>query len=142
MNHMEFLFNLSNLLVLPFWLLMILLPHWRITRSVIPSLWIIVPSALLYSALVLPGLPSLIRALTNPSLEAIAAGLGTPEGATTVWAHLVTFDLFAGRWAYLDSRERQITAWLASPALIFIFMLGPFGLLLYLLLRSAYRRDR
>jgi hypothetical protein len=139
---MDLLFNLSNFIVLPFWLLIIFAPHWRVTQSVLRSLWVVVPSALLYTALVLPALPALMALVASPSLAAISSGLGTPLGATTVWAHLVTFDLFAGRWAYLDSRERQISAWLASPALLFIFMLGPFGLLLYFLLRNAYRRDR
>jgi hypothetical protein len=139
---MDLLFNLVNFLVLPFWLLLILAPHWRVTHAVARSLWIVVPPALLYTALVLPALSTLIPLLTNPNLAAVTRALGTPLGATTVWAHLVTFDLFAGRWAYLDSRERKLSAWLASPALFFIFMLGPLGLLLYFLLRSAYRRDQ
>ncbi|MBE0696692.1 MAG: DUF4281 domain-containing protein [Anaerolineaceae bacterium] len=139
---MDLLYNLSNLLVLPFWLLMIFAPHWQVTKSTLRSLWVILPPALLYTALILPVLPALMALLANPSLASIASGLGTPLGATTVWAHLVTFDLFAGRWAYLDSRERRVSAWLASPALLVILMFGPFGLLLYLLLRHAYRRDR
>jgi hypothetical protein len=31
------LFNIANLFVLPFWLLMILLPNWSITRKVMAS---------------------------------------------------------------------------------------------------------
>lgn len=136
---MELLFNLVNLIVMPFWLLMIFTPHWRVTRGVMQSLWVVVPPSLLYAALIVPSLPGLIQLLTNPSLASIMEGLSTPLGTTAVWAHLVAFDLFAGRWAYLDSRQRQITAWLASPALFFILMVGPFGLLLYFLLRAAYQ---
>ena len=138
---MELLFTAANLVPLPFWLLMILLPHWRVTRRVMQSPWVVAPIAWLYVILVLPGMAGLIDLLAAPSLDTIAAALSTPRGALMAWVHLLAFDLFAGRWAYLDSRERQVTAWLASLALLFIYMLGPLGLLLYLGLRVAYRRD-
>ncbi len=51
---METVFSLSSLLVMPFWLLMILLPHWRFTRCVMRSPLVILSPALLYAALVLP----------------------------------------------------------------------------------------
>ena len=41
-----------------------------------------------------------------------------------------------GRWAYLDSRERRISAWLMAPVLFLTLMLGPIGFGLYLALRS------
>lgn len=137
---MDTLFNLSNILVLPFWLLILLAPRWRYTERIIGSPYIVVPIALLYSALVLPGLPALLPTLSNPSLAAIAEGFGTPEGATAAWAHLLAFDLFAGRWAWQDSQTRSLSPWLASPIILFIFMLGPFGLLLYFVAREVGRR--
>src|SRR4029077_8422390 len=36
----ETLFQISNILVLPFWLVMIALPHWRWTQRIIASPWI------------------------------------------------------------------------------------------------------
>jgi hypothetical protein len=76
---------------------------------------------------------------TRPTL---AEALGQPTGATIAWAHFLAFDLFVGRWAYLDSREKGITAWVASPLLFFILMVGPLGFLLYLLGRTAVLRQR
>ena len=137
---MDTIFQLSNILVMPFWLLMIFLPHWQWTKQIIGSIWIVVPIALLYAAFVVPGMPALLGDLMNPSLAHIAELLGTPEGATIGWAHFLAFDLFVGRWAYWDSRTRNITAWLASPAILFILMFGPFGLLLYLLVRTFTSR--
>lgn len=136
---METVFLLSNLLVMPFWFLMLLLPHWRWTQRILASPWVIGPAALLYVLLVLPALGSLLPQLANPQLDAIAALLGTPQGATVAWAHFLAFDLFAGRWAYLDSRQRQLSAWIVSPVLFLILMVGPLGLLLYLLLRTLRR---
>src|SRR5262245_21239537 len=109
---MDVIFSLSNLIVLPFWALMLFLPHWRWTKRIIASPLIAVPTALLYTALILPQLGRLFAALANPELNTIAALLGTPAGATLAWAHFLTFDLLVGRWAYLDSRERNIPAWL------------------------------
>jgi hypothetical protein len=137
----ETIFQLSNLLVMPFWLLMILLPHWSWTWRVLASLWVVVPAALLYALLVIPALGELLPLLTNPQLASIAALLGTPAGATIAWAHFLAFDLFVGRWAYLDSRGRSLTAWLASPVLFLILMVGPLGLLLYLSLRAVLSRQ-
>ena len=137
---MDTIFQLSNLLVMPFWLLMIFLPHWQWTKRIIGSIWIVVPIALLYAALVVPDIPALFGDLMSPALARIAALLGTPEGATIGWVHFLAFDLFVGRWAYLDSRARNVTAWLASPALFFVLMFGPFGLLLYLLVRAFASR--
>lgn len=137
---METIFSLSNILVLPFWALMIFAPHWRWTKRLIGSPLIAVPTALLYAALVLPQVVAVLPAVMNPTLSGIAGLLGTPEGATIAWAHFLTFDLLAGRWAYLDSREQGITAWLVSPILFFVLMLGPVGFLLYLITRSLYPR--
>lgn len=137
---METVFQVSNLLVVPFWLLMILLPHWRWTQRIMASLWTVVPAALLYAILVVPGFAMLLAELANPSAGSIAALLGTPEGATIGWVHFLAFDLFVGRWAYLDSRVQGFSAWLVSPVLFFVFMFGPFGLLLYLALRGLMLR--
>ncbi len=136
---MATLFDASFLFVAPFWLLMIVLPGWRVTRRVIASPWIAVPAAVLYLALVLPGLPGVLGAVSSPSLEAIAPLLGTPEGATVAWVHFLAFDLFVGRWIYLDARERAITPWLTSPLLLLTLMLGPTGLLGHLIVRGRFR---
>ena len=139
---MENLFVFSNVLVVPFWALMIGLPGWRWTRHIIGSPWVVAPAALLYAWLVLPRLPLLFSALANPQLPAIAAMLGTPDGATIAWAHFLAFDLFVGRWAYLDSREQGISAWIMAPVLFFTLMLGPIGFLSYLAVRAVDRARR
>ncbi len=137
---MEILFQLSNLLAMPFWLLIIFLPHWGWSQRILASPWVVAPIALLYTLLVAPALLSLLPQLANPQLGAIAALLGTPSGATIAWAHFLAFDLFAGRWAYLDSRRLRLSAWIASPILLLIFMVGPLGLLIYLIVRTLFGR--
>jgi len=139
---MEILFQATFILTGPFWLLMIVAPYWRWTRRIMQSPLVIAPIAFLYVALILPLAGELVAASLSPTLDTIAVFLGTDHGATTAWAHLLAFDLFVGRWAYLDSRERNLSAWVMSPILCFILMVGPFGFLLYLLVKAVNERIR
>ena len=138
---METIFSLSSILVMPFWFLMIVLPHWRWTKRILSSLWVIAPAALLYIILILPQLGTVFGDLMNPTLAAISALLGTPAGATAGWVHFLAFDLFVGRWVYLDSRKLGISAWLMAPILFFTLMLGPLGFMLYLLVRTFTSKE-
>lgn len=135
---MEILFQLANVYITPFWFLMLFLPLWSWTRRIIGSIWVIVPIAAAYAVGMIAtfvGDPGAMAEIANPTLGGIAALLGTPEGAAVGWVHFLAFDLFVGRWAYLDSRQRKLSPWLVSPALFFVLMSGPFGLLLYLAVR-------
>lgn len=139
---MDMIFSLSSLLVMPFWLLMIATPHWRWTKRIIASPLIAAAPAILYALLVLPQIGAILPAVMQPTLPGLVALLGTPAGATIAWAHFLAFDLLIGRWAYLDSREQAISAWLMAPILFFILMLGPAGFLLYLGARALWRALR
>ena len=135
---MATIFQLSAVPVLPVWLLIILAPHWRWTRRVLASPLVAAAPALIYLALVLPRLPLLFATFaSNPTLDKVASFLAGDAGATIAWVHFLAFDLLVGRWAYLDSRERGISAWIMAPVLFFIFMLGPVGFLMYLVARAV-----
>jgi hypothetical protein len=127
---------------MPFWLLMVLLPTWRWTRRLIASPWIAAPAALLYAILIIPMMASALPALMNPELANIATLLGTPAGATAGWIHFLAFDLFVGRWVYLDGRSLGLSAWLVSPILLVVLMFGPLGFLLYLTVSRLLRTGR
>ena len=138
---MDGIFGLSNFLVLPFWGLMIFLPRARWTRRIMESPLVIVAPALLYTALVLPAIREVLPIVNRPSLPAVASLLGSPAGATIGWVHFLAFDLFVGRWVYLDSRDREISPWLMAPVLYLTLMLGPMGFLLYLAVRAMAARS-
>ncbi len=134
---METIFAVSSFFVLPVWALMIFLPHWRVTRRLIGSPLIAALPAVLYAALVFPRLAQVWPLVARPSLAGIAGLLGSPAGATIAWLHFLAFDLLVGRWIYLDSRDRGLSAWLMAPMLYLTLMLGPCGFLLYLLFRRV-----
>jgi hypothetical protein len=135
----ETIFALGNVVILPFWGLMIFAPGWAWTKRVMASPWVAAPPAALYlltfGALVLGaggGQPLDFAAFT--SAAGVASLLGRPAGATVAWMHFLTFDLFVGRWTYLDSRERGLSPWLMGPVLFATLMAGPVGFLLYLVI--------
>jgi hypothetical protein len=130
-------FELSNLVVLPFWALMVLVPTWSVTRRIIASPWIVAPPALIYLVTLLPVATMVLPEVINPVQARIASLLGTPTGVTLAWAHFVAFDLFVGRWIYCDSRSRVYSAWWVSPLLVLTLLVGPVALLAYLVARTA-----
>lgn len=130
-------FELSNLVVLPFWFLMVLLPGWAMTRRIVASPWIVAPPAILYLVTLLPVAGMVMPEVLAPVQARIASLLGTPTGATLAWAHFVAFDLFAGRWIYIDSRTRGYSPWWVSPILVLTLFVGPIGLLIHLVARTV-----
>ena len=132
---MNSIFQLSSLLVLPFWALMIFLPRWRWTARILRSPAIVISPALLYAVLAIPRLAQILPAVLRPTLPGLAALLHSPAALVIVWVHFLAFDLFVGRWIYFDSRERALSPWLMAPILFLTLMLGPIGFLSYSLVR-------
>jgi hypothetical protein len=138
------LFSISNALVMPFWLIMFFVPRWAWAVRIVRSPLIAVPPALVYAATVLPLAVQMGGSLFSSfgTLSGVVSLLSTPQGALIGWVHFLCFDLFVGRWAYLDAIEKKIPALLMTPVLFFIFMLGPVGLLLHLILRFVVHTAR
>ncbi|MEM1349568.1 MAG: ABA4-like family protein [Myxococcota bacterium] len=137
----EFLFSLSNLAVLPFWALMVAAPRWSWTKRIIASPWSTLPAALVYALLIVPIIPEVLPELAQPELSVIARSLGEPHGALIGWVHFLAFDYIVGRWAYFDARARGLSAWLVSPSLLLIFMFGPLGYVVYMMVSARSRRE-
>jgi hypothetical protein len=132
------LFELTFLLAAPFWALMILLPKWSWTTRIVRSPLIVLPIVAIYAALIVPDFGAVWAGVSNPTLDGVAELLGSPAGAAAGWAHMIAFDLFVGRWSYLDSRERGIPVLLMAPILVLTIMLGPLGLAAYLAVRTRW----
>ena len=134
-------FGLTFPLVAPFWALMIVLPGWSWTRRIVGSPLIVLPPLLVYLAIVLPRFGDFWSAYTSPSLPGLQSLLGSPAGSAAIWAHLIAFDLFVGRWMYLDARERRVHPLLMAPVLFFTILVSPVGLVSYLGLRHVAARS-
>jgi hypothetical protein len=102
----------------------------------------VLPPLLVYAAAVLPSLGTVLPAVTSPTAASVAALLGTPIGAAAGCAHFIGFDLFVGRWMYLDARDRGVHPLVMAPLLVLTILLAPLGLLAHLALRGPRRPVR
>lgn len=51
-----------------------------------------------------------------------------PDFVAEEWSHVLTWDLFVGRYIWLDGLKRGIVT---TPAVLFANLIGPPGLLIY-----------
>jgi hypothetical protein len=132
------LFTLTFAVAAPFWALMILLPRWSWTGRIIGSPLIVLPPLVIYVLLVIPAFGDVLPAVVSPTLGGVRDLLGTADGAAAAWAHMIAFDLFVGRWSWLDGRQRGVPALIMAPVLLLTILLGPLGLLAYLAVRTRF----
>lgn len=143
-------FILINLVVTPFYLLVILAPRAALTRRILGSVWPIALPALVHTLFIL-----LILILLRPDVLGLWRSLYVENGmfsASTVlfitkiygfpefailhgWVHIVVGDLVLARWAYLDALERLTPTWLISLTALLVCFVGPLGAVAYLALR-------
>ncbi|UJW33061.1 DUF4281 domain-containing protein [Saccharothrix sp. AJ9571] len=139
---MPTLFSLTFVLAAPFWALMILAPGWSWTRRILSSPLVFAPPALLYLVIAVPRLAEVLPAVAQPSLTGLQELMAEPGAATLVWAHIIAFDLFVGRWMYLENREVGVHPLLMAPLLVLTILLAPIGALVWLVIRSVAGRSR
>jgi ABA4-like protein len=129
------LFDLAFYLAAPFWALMILAPTWSWTRRIASSAWIVAPTLVVWAILAVPLFGPLWAAVTQPSLPVLDALVADERAVALLWAQIIAWDLFIGRWMYLDSRERRVHPVLMAPILVLTILLSPIGLPIYLVVR-------
>jgi hypothetical protein len=136
---LETLFSLANAVALLGWILLVFAP---LRRDLIVTAARAVAVALAATYTVL-----LVRAVTGDgfsgdltTLAGLTEGFSRPEAVLVGWVHYLAFDLWVGTWAVEDAGKRGLPHWAVVPCLFFILMAGPFGLLLYLAVRTARSR--
>jgi len=127
-------FYAVSFLAVPLWLLMILLPHWKVTQRIMGSVYTLVPFAIPYAILVLPHWRDVFLFLIPTPLK-IETLLTQTQSDVLAWIHFIPLDLFAGRWMYLDSRRQGFNVWMMAPILALCLLLPPLGMVLYFIYR-------
>lgn len=124
---LDLLFDGANLFVLPFWLLMIALPNWQVTRKIMASFLPFLALAGLYAYLFVNSLdPESAQAFSNPQLADLARLFADERVTATGWIHFLVMDLFVGRWIYWEGQRTSI--WTRHSLILCLFA-GPLGLL-------------
>ena len=133
---LELVFKSTNLIVLPFWLLLLVAPRSSWTRRLVHSPVVVLLMAPMYAYLLF-GYGSIPEEMNFRSLYGVMVGFSVPHVVMAGWIHYLVFDLFIGAWEVRDAIRRDIPHWLVFPCLIGTLLAGPIGLLLYLIVRFA-----
>jgi hypothetical protein len=136
---LEMLFKAANYSVLPFWLLLIVAPGWRWTQRLVHGPVVLLLLTPIY-AYMLFGYAPPPNEMTFLTLYGVMIGFSAPQIAVAGWIHYLIFDLFVGAWESRDALRRGLPHWLLVPCLLATFMVGPVGLLLYVVLRFSTKR--
>jgi hypothetical protein len=126
-----------NLGVLPFWALLIALPHASITERLVHSIALPLILGVTYAWL-------LATALTSPApegagfatLDALMKTFSVEIALVAGWAHYIVFDLFVGAWQARDAQRVGLNHLLLIPCLLLTLIVGPIGLVTYLMIRG------
>jgi hypothetical protein len=132
---LETVFSFCNLTAMAGWALLIALPRWRYSATLVAAVVIPALLALVYSVLIASEFGSAEGGFG--SLAGVAALFRNPALLLAGWIHYLAFDLFVGAWEVRDAQRLAISHWLVIPCLLLTFTFGPAGLLLYLLIRAG-----
>ena len=136
---LETLFQAANYTVIPFWLLLILAPGWSWTQRLVHGPVVLLLLTPIY-AYMLFGYAPAPDGTEFRTLYGVMIGLSAPHFVVAGWIHYLIFDLFVGAWEARDAQRRGISHFLVIPCLIATLMIGPVGLLLYVLVRFFKKR--
>jgi hypothetical protein len=133
------IFSIFNTLVLIVWILYIFLPQitivkWHLKYPIV--LWLL---ALAYTLIIIPNLGA-IGSTDFSSLEGIKKLFGSIQNdwfVMAAWFHYLCFDLWIGGWIVTDSQKYHIKKIWIAPCLLFAFMLGPVGFLMYWIVKMT-----
>lgn len=129
------IFQVCSTIALAGWIvLLIVSPFWMTFDKFVIGI-IITLFAIVYAWLI-------AQSFTAGDFEKFGSLNGVMElftnrtAVTAGWVHYLAFDLLTGTWIKKNSIKYNISHWLLIPCLFLTFMLGPVGLLLYLLIRT------
>ncbi len=133
------MYLLLNYGVLPFWALLVVLPTLKLTDALVHSVAIPIALGVTYAwllATALWGTPDVPEGAGFATLDALMKLFSTKEAVVAGWAHYIVFDLFVGAWQARDAQRIGLNHFLLVPCLILTLLVGPIGLLTYLLVRG------
>lgn len=140
------LFSLTNGIALVAWLVLLVLPRGPLMRSAVmyagAGLLCLIYAATF--ALVVGGVADPVGApASRPdflSIPGIQAFFDSQGGVVIGWTHYLAFDLFTGIWIASDADNKGFRRVTQAPFLILTYLVGPIGLLAWLLVRERRAR--
>ena len=127
----ELLFNICNITILIVWTAILFLPRTNFSRLLISFPWIPFGISFLYIYFIIisGGLPDANFSTLDGILSLFKKA--TPESAAAGWLHYLAFDFLVGTWIIRHSQKHEIKHIFIIVPLLFTFMMGPVGILIY-----------
>ena len=139
----ENIYLVANWGVIPFWLLLIIIPNHQITnfftQSVIAPLLLAAGYAYLSYLIFLDGDIFDSFELYN-GLDGLYSMFANEALLLVFWLHFLAISLFAGSWIVRDSKKYLIPKIITIPSLIITYFTGPIGLVLYWFIRIFFAK--
>ncbi|REK11599.1 MAG: DUF4281 domain-containing protein [Planctomycetota bacterium] len=135
------LFDVVGPIAMLGWVLLVVVPRWRWTQTITVVLLpaILAVTYVVLFAMYLREVPEGFGAFG--SLAGVKSAFSVDGVLLAGWIHYLIFDLFVGSWEVRDSQRIGLTHWLVLPCLVLTLMMGPVGLLCYLILRVTIKRQ-
>jgi len=128
------IFSLVSSLAAVQWLLLIILPKWRVTLWLISYPLVPIVLSVIY-CIYITGFFS-ISGGGYESLQQVRTLFANDSLLLAGWVHYLAFDLLIGFAIIRSSQETTISHWLVIPCLVLTFMFGPVGFLLYQIIKK------
>ena len=129
----EIIFNIYNTGILIFWLFLLVFPKSKVTQKMTDFPWI--PLVIAFGYIYFLGTSDSIFSVDFSSLSALTEMFqnSNPRGVAAGWLHYLAFDFWVGCWILRDSQKKGVKhAFIIFP-MLFTFMLGPVGVIIYTL---------
>jgi hypothetical protein len=129
------IFSVGNSIILFGWLLLIIFPNWKYTQPLLMN-GLIVLYAIVYSYLILKDIGD-FKVDSFSTLANVKALFQNDNAVAAGWFHYLAFDLFVGTYIVRKGISIGISRWLYTLPLPFTFMFGPFGYLIFFIIKSV-----
>ena len=134
---------MANWGVLPFWLLLIILPNHGVTNFLVQS---IIAPLLLAGAYAFVAYNIFLEGNILDSfelyrgLEDLYSMFSSESFLLIFWLHFLAISLFLGAWIARDSQRYMIPKFFVITSLILTYFTGPVGLLIYWFIRIFFAK--
>ena len=139
----ENIYLIANWGVIPFWLLLIILPNHTVTNFFVQS---VIAPLILAGAYAFVAYDIFLKGNMLDSFELYSGldGLYSMFASETFlllfWIHFLAISLFIGAWIGRDSQKYMIPRFLVSILLVLTYFTGPVGLLVYWFIRIFFAK--
>ena len=134
----------SNFGVLPFWILLLLVPNSKFTQFLINSIILPLIFAVLYSYLLYQAIisdDSIVEIFELYfGLDSLYTIFANEKFLLLFWIHFLAINLFCGSWMVNDYQKFNMPKVLMFFPLIITYFVGPIGIFFYWIIKIFYAK--